>query len=49
MSRPDSVLEALERRLRAAAPFPPELVPAAFVHDGPLRGAIALALDEAAT
>ena len=48
MSRPDAVLDALERRLRAAAPFPPELVPAAFVHDGPLRGAIALALDEVA-
>ena len=46
MSRPDAVLEALERRLRAAVPFPPELVPAAFVHDGPLRGAVALALDE---
>jgi predicted NBD/HSP70 family sugar kinase len=48
MSRADAVLAALERRLRAAAPFPPELVPAEFVHDGPLRGAIALALDEVA-
>jgi glucokinase len=46
MSRPDAILPPLERRLRAAAPFPPELVPAEFVHDGPLRGAIALALDE---
>jgi glucokinase len=46
MSRPDAILPPLERRLRAAAPFPPELVPAQFVHDGPLRGAIALALDE---
>jgi glucokinase len=48
MSRGDAVLGALERRLAAAAPFPPELVPAEFVHDGPLRGAIALALDEVA-
>ena len=48
MSRADAVLGALERRLSAAAPFPPELVPAEFIHDGPLRGAIALALDEVA-
>ncbi len=48
MSRPEAILPALERRLLAAVPFPPELVPAQFVHDGPLRGAIALALDEAA-
>jgi glucokinase len=48
MATPDAILSALERRLSAAAPFPPELVPARFVHDGPLRGAIALAIDEAA-
>jgi predicted NBD/HSP70 family sugar kinase len=48
MSRPDVILAALERRLRVAAPFAPELVPAEFIHDGPLRGAIALAIDEAA-
>jgi predicted NBD/HSP70 family sugar kinase len=48
MSRPEAILAALERRLRVAAPFAPELVPAQFVHDGPLRGAIALALDEVA-
>jgi glucokinase len=48
MSRPEVILAALERRLSAAAPFPPELVPAEFIHDGPLRGAIALALDEVA-
>ena len=47
MSRADVILDVLERKLRAAAPFAPELVPAQFVHDGPLRGAIALALDEA--
>ena len=44
MSQPERVLGALGRRLRRAVPFPPELVPAAFVHDGGLRGAIALAL-----
>jgi len=48
MSRPELVLDALGRRLRLASPFTPELVPAEFVHDGPLRGAIALALDEVA-
>jgi glucokinase len=48
MSRADTVLAALDRRLNAAVPFPPELVPAEFIHDGPLRGAIALALDEVA-
>jgi glucokinase len=44
MSQAERVLAALERRLSSAVPFPPELVTAAFVHDGPLRGAIALAL-----
>jgi glucokinase len=48
MSHPDVVLAALERRLRMTAPFAPELVPAEFIQDGPLRGAIALALDEVA-
>jgi glucokinase len=47
MSQAELVLPALERRLSSAVPFPPELVPAAFVHDGPLRGAIALALGAA--
>ena len=39
------VLAALGARLRAAVPFPPELVPAHFGPDGALRGAVALALD----
>ena len=47
MSRSEVVLEAIARRLRAGVPFAPELVPAEFIQDGPLRGAIALALDEA--
>ena len=49
MSHGKLVLAALERRLRLAAPFPPELVPAAFVHDGSLRGALALGLEVADT
>jgi glucokinase len=44
MSHREVVLAALEERL-CAVPFPPELVAARFVHDGSLRGAIALALD----
>jgi glucokinase len=39
------VLAALERRLRRAVPFPPEVVRARFVHDAALRGAVALARD----
>jgi glucokinase len=39
------VLAALENRVRFAVPFPPEIVPARFVHDAPLRGAIALAIE----
>jgi glucokinase len=38
------ILAALRRRTRLA-PFPPEVVEARFVHDGALRGAVALALD----
>jgi glucokinase len=48
MSHGELVLPALGERLRAAVPFPPELVPARFIHDGSLRGAIALALDAVA-
>ena len=39
------ILPALTTRLRSAVPFPPEVVQAQFVHDGALRGAIALALE----
>src|SRR3954452_11079139 len=45
MGSPERVLGAIRRRLDRAAPFPPELVAARFVHDGALRGALALALD----
>ena len=48
MSSSDVIMPTLAERLRSAVPFAPELVPARFVHDGPLRGAVALALDAAA-
>jgi glucokinase len=44
MGAAEPVLAALRRRVAQAAPFPPEVVPAHFVHDAALRGAIALAL-----
>ena len=47
MGASELVLTALRRRVRQAAPFPPEVVEARFVHDAPLRGAIALAIDAA--
>ncbi|GLZ79268.1 glucokinase [Actinorhabdospora filicis] len=36
--------DGLRRALDAAVPYPPELVPARYPFDGPLRGALALAL-----
>ncbi len=42
------VLAALGNRVRFAVPFPPEIVPARFIHDAPLRGAIALAIESLA-
>jgi glucokinase len=45
MHHHDLVLPALRRRVRQAVPFPPPVVPARFVHDAALRGAIALAID----
>ena len=45
MGSPERVLGALPARLERAVPFPPEVVAARFVHDGALRGALALALD----
>src|SRR4051812_30757928 len=49
MHSADLVLGALRRRVRQAAPFPPEVVAARFVHDAALRGAVALAIDTHAT
>ncbi|HEY8864054.1 MAG TPA: ROK family protein [Candidatus Dormibacteraeota bacterium] len=48
MSSADRILGHLSRRLRMAVPFPPEIVPARFIHDGALRGAVVLALKAAA-
>ena len=39
----DVILRALAFRLEYAAPFPPEIVPARFLNDASLHGAIALA------
>ena len=36
---------ALAHRVGLAVPFPPEIVPARFLHDAALQGAIALVLD----
>lgn len=49
MSSGERILNALVPRLRFAVPFPPEVVPAHFVHDGALRGAVALALAAASS
>ncbi len=46
MSSGDVILSALAFRLGYAVPFPPELVPAHFLNDASLHGAIALALTE---
>lgn len=44
ISAGDVILRALAFRLEYAVPFPPELVPARFLNDASLYGAIALAL-----
>lgn len=44
MSSGDVILRALAFRLGYAVPFPPEIVPARFLNDASLYGAIALAL-----
>jgi glucokinase len=43
MSSGDVILRALSFRLEYAVPFPPEIVPARFLNDASLQGAIALA------
>jgi len=45
MHAAELILPALRRRVDRAAPFPPEVVAARFVHDSALRGAVALAID----
>jgi glucokinase len=44
MSSGDVILPALAFRLGYAVPFPPEIVPARFLNDASLHGAIALTL-----
>jgi len=46
MSSGELILQALAFRLSYAVPFPPEIVPARFLNDASLHGAIALALTE---
>ena len=45
----DRIMPTLVKALRAAVPFPPELVVADFPDDAPLLGAIAIAVDAAST
>ncbi len=45
MGSAERVVGAVARRVRAAVPFPPDVVPARFLRDAPLRGALALAVD----
>jgi len=47
MNSSERILDALNSRLSFAVPFPPELVPARFVHDSALHGAVAIALSAA--
>lgn len=48
MGSAEMILSAPGRRLEQAVPFPPSLVPAHFILDATLRGAIALAADACA-
>jgi glucokinase len=45
----DLIMPVLDRMLKRAVPFPPELMLAHFAQDGPLTGAAALAWEGAAT
>jgi glucokinase len=45
MGSAERVISAVARRVTAAVPFPPDVVPARFLRDAPLRGALALAID----
>lgn len=48
MAAADAILPPLTDLVRGATPFPPELVPARFLEDASLHGAIALAIDSLA-
>jgi glucokinase len=45
MSSGDVIIDTLTSCLRSAVPFPPEVMPARFVHEAALLGAVALALE----
>ncbi|HEX4719987.1 MAG TPA: ROK family protein [Thermoleophilaceae bacterium] len=45
MGHAERILPSLRERVRAVVPFPPDVVPARFLHDGALRGAGAIAID----
>ena len=45
MANAERILPPLRERVQATVPFPPEIVPARFLHDAALRGAAALAID----
>ncbi|WP_203885365.1 ROK family protein [Planotetraspora kaengkrachanensis] len=45
MGAASSIMPRLREAVRQAVPYPPEVVPARFVDDAPLYGAIAMALD----
>ena len=48
MGAADSILPVLQNAVRAAVPFPPQIVPAHFRYDAALHGAAAMALDHLA-
>jgi glucokinase len=48
MEMAEHILPRLREQLARAVPFPPEVLPARFLHDGALHGAVALALDSLA-
>jgi glucokinase len=48
MAHAERILPPLRERVQAVVPFPPDVVPARFLHDAALRGAAALAIDAVA-
>jgi hypothetical protein len=49
MHSADLILPRLRWRLEQAVPFPPEVLPARFLENASLYGAVALALDDLAS
>jgi glucokinase len=48
MSAADHILPRVSALTQRAVPFPPDIAAAHFIHDAPLLGALALALDATA-